>query len=207
VLAAAVKNTPIIIERGGSSVPIGVLYAGAGAVVLAALLTLLGVWFQTRRTLKHERALREREELRGLVDEAASHIDAVVFGYMQAFSDVREVAERDLPNGVDDLPGIDDLPEDHPLRTLCFEKFDELFRGVRQAAAFKTRLHLRLGPKSPVVTNYDATIVMLGILQKRFAEQGHWKLGENREPFSEAGRSNNAFVEASHQLIGTKLNG
>jgi hypothetical protein len=75
------------------TVPVEVLWAGAVAVALSALVTLAGVLWQTRKTLKHQRALSERSELRKVVDEAAAHLDSVVFDVMTAIADIREVAE------------------------------------------------------------------------------------------------------------------
>jgi hypothetical protein len=53
-----------MIPAGSDTVPVEVLWAGAVAVVLSALVTLAGVLWQTRKTLKHQRALNERIELR-----------------------------------------------------------------------------------------------------------------------------------------------
>ena len=82
-----------MIVAASETVPVEVLWAGAVAVVLSALVTLAGILWQTRRTLKHQRALSERSELRKVVDEAAAHLDAVVFDVMTAIADIREVSE------------------------------------------------------------------------------------------------------------------
>jgi hypothetical protein len=55
--------------------------------------TLAGVLWQTRKTLKHRRVLSERSELREVVDEAAGHLDSVVFDVMTAIADIQGVAE------------------------------------------------------------------------------------------------------------------
>lgn len=82
-----------MITAASDTVPVEVLWVGAVAVVLAALVTLAGVSWQTRKTLKHQRALSERSELREVVDEAAGHLDSVVFDVMTAIADIRDVAE------------------------------------------------------------------------------------------------------------------
>ena len=75
-----------MIMAANDTVPVEVLWAGAVAVVLSALVTLVGVLWQTRKTLKHQRALNERSELRNVVDEAAAHLDSVVFEFMTAIT-------------------------------------------------------------------------------------------------------------------------
>lgn len=75
------------------TVPVEVLWAGAVAVVLSALVTLAGVLWQTRKTLKHQRAMSERSELREVVDEAAVHLDSIVFDVMTPIADIREAAK------------------------------------------------------------------------------------------------------------------
>jgi len=195
-----------IAAKGGDTVPIEVLWAGAIAVLLSALVTVGGLLWQTRKTLRHERALREREDLRVLIDEAAARIDLLVFEVMEAITDLYEIARkasRDFEIPVADLP--DD--ENEVIGKAYEEKNEQLFAAIRECDGFKSRLGLRLGDDHVVVRHYAAATDCLRGMQERFRANPFEGKKSQGAQFARTGELMGFFRQASYELIGARLDG
>jgi hypothetical protein len=185
----------------GESVPISVLWAGAIAVVVAAVITALGVALQTRRTLKsaerqlnrqlaHDRAMRERDELRVLVDEAVARLDLLVLESLEA----REIKRR-VDTGNSESADVDPTSLDEQLK--------KVFGGIREIDTLAGRLAVRLGQHHAAVEAYQAAWRSLGNIYEGLIR------GEELtdEVFSEAGEHAGKFMRECHKLVGSELEG
>jgi hypothetical protein len=183
------------------SVPISVLWAGAIAVVLAAIITAVAVSLQTKRTLRsaekrlaielaHERAMRERDELRVLVDEAVARLDVLVLEALEARrSRLQGDSEGEKSNAVD---------SSEPAMQL-----KTVFVGLREVDTLAGRLAVRLGGQHSAVDAYRAAWRCF----REIYEGLHSAEGVPEGKFSEAGRHAGDFMRQCHNLVGSELDG
>lgn len=188
------------------TVPVEVLWAGAAAVVLSALVTLAGVLWQTRKTLKHQRALNERSELRQVVDEAAAHLDSVVFDAMTAIADIREVAEEASEEFTKSPSELGD-DENSAVGETYRRAIEGVFAGVRKADGLASRLMIRLGPESGAVLQYQEATNCLHSMHRQLVDGTLLAEGTPEKAFKEVGRHRNAFRGLCYELVGTDLDG
>lgn len=186
-----------------NSVSSEALLAGAVAVVAAAVITALAVYFQTKRTLAAEkerleiqlandRAIREREELRGVLDEAVARIDLLTME-MQDVKDGRERIESERDT-------------DARLGKGESEEYDELlrtaFKGIGAADTLAGRLALRLGQGHEVVQNYRRA---WSLYNAYLGESENQDGTPDGAAFGAAGRAVGDFMRQSYDLFGTEL--
>lgn len=195
-----------MIAAASDTVPVEVLWAGAAAVVLAALVTLAGVLWQTRKTLKHQRALSERSELREVVDEAAGHLDSVVFDVMTAIADIRGVAE-DASEGFTKKPSELNAEENSEVGETYRRAIETVFAGVRKADGLGSRLSIRLGPDSDAALQYREATDCLRAMHRQLIDGTIFADGAPEKAFGEVGQHRNAFRDLCHELVGTDLDG
>jgi hypothetical protein len=195
-----------MIVAANDTVPVEVLWAGAVAVVLSALVTLVGVLWQTRKTLKHQRALNERSELRNVVDEAAAHLDSVVFEFMTAISDLREAAEE-VSDGFAKSPSELKDDENDAVGETYRRAIEDVFAGARKADGLGSRLTIRLGPDSDAVLQYQAATHCLHAMHRQLIDGTLLADGAPEKAFSEIGQHRNAFRDCCYELVGTDLDG
>jgi hypothetical protein len=188
----------------GDTVPIEVLWAGAGAVVLAAVVTVLGSLWQSRKTLRHQRELDERKELRTVIDEAAAHMDALVFDVMNAIADIREVAEEkseDFSKSPRDL----DADANAAIGETYRRAIEEVFAGIRKADGLKSRLAIRLGGEHGAVAAYAEATNYLRLMHRRLIDGTFLDQEAQGETFTGVGRQMDRFRLLCHKLVGTEL--
>lgn len=188
------------------TVTVEVLWAGAIAVVMSALVTLTGVLWQTRKTLTHQRALSERSELRKIVDEAAAHIDSVVFDFMTAIADIRDVAEK-TSEGFTKRPGELKDDENKAIGETYERAIEGVFAGVRRAHGFKSRLTMRLGPEHDAVIQYGEAANCLGAMHQQLIDGTLLAQDAPGRAFGQVGQHMDAFRGSCYVLVGTDLDG
>lgn len=188
----------------GETVPVEVLWVGAVAVVAAALINVVGSLFQSKRTLRHSRALSERSELRAVIDEAAGHIDSLVFDAMNAIAEVREVT-REKSRDYTRSPRRLSRRANKAIGTLWTAEIEKLFAGIRRGDGLRARLEMRLGSHDQAVIEYGAALDGLRGIHRRLIEGA---LRESDAIGSEIGAVGNhmrAFRACCFTLIGTEL--
>jgi hypothetical protein len=195
-----------MIVAASDTVPVEVLWAGAIAVVLSALVTLAGVLWQTRKTLTHQRALDERSELRKVVDEAAAHLDSVVFEVMTAIADIREIAESASGGFSKKLSELQD-DENKAIGDRYQRAIEDVFTGVRKADGLGSRLVIRLGPGSNAVLEYQEATNCLRAMHRQLIDGTLLAAGASETAFREIGQHRNAFRDICFDLLGTDLDG
>jgi hypothetical protein len=182
----------------GDTVPVTVLWAGALAVVAAAIITAVAVHYQTKKTLAaeqkrlttqldHERKLREREELRILIDEAAARFDLLTWEAIELDEQVdRVVADEGDPSQSEE---VDELAE-------------TLFAGIREADTLGARLAVRLGENHPTARIYRGCWqVYHEYLQKLKDPEGK----TDPETFAHSGKAAGDFMRAANELVRSEL--
>jgi hypothetical protein len=194
------------------------IWIGGIAVVLAALITFVGVYLQTVKTLSaererlddqlkaerdrlklqlmHDRATRERAELRNVLDTAGVEMDALAFAAIRAAT----AAGLDPPDA--DHPA--DLPE-VDRESLLRQRLDEQFEQHRKVDAHHAQMVLRLGPEHLVVTTYDAARSLFGELQERLMSGAETDFEKSKELIVAAGEKHGEFETHAYLLIGTQL--
>jgi hypothetical protein len=195
-----------MIMAASDTVPVEVLWAGAIAVVLSALVTFAGVLWQTRKTLKHQRALNERSELRKVIDEAAAHLDSVVFDVMTAIANIREVTEA-ASVGFTKRPSELGDDENKAVGETYQRAIESVFAGVRRADGLGSRLMIRLGPNSDAVLQYQEASSCLHAMHRQLVDGTLIAKGAPEKAFSEIGQHRNAFRDCCYDLVGTDLDG
>lgn len=189
------------VAEKANSVPVSVLWAGAAAVVLASIITAATVILQTRTTLaaeqrrletqlKHEREMREREELRKLVDEAAARLDLLTF----EVDDLRRARlriEAEMGSSSLKLGQSDEFDE-------CLEK---VFDGLREVDTLAARLAVRLSQEHEMVEIYREAWKCYFTFRATMAK------GSDPDPdtFKNAGLYSGQFMRAGHELLGSQL--
>jgi hypothetical protein len=181
------------------SVPISVLWAGSLAVVLAAVITAVTVSLQTKRTLRsaerqlaaqfaHERAMRERDELRVLVDEAVARLDVLVLEALEA-GRLRSLIDSNGESS--EAAGSSGLEAE----------LKKIFVGLREVDTLAGRLAVRLGQSHSVVETYQAAWRCFGEIYDALLGSD----GMPKEKFSEAGEHAGEFMRLCHGLVGSEL--
>lgn len=188
----------------GETVPVEVLWVGAVAVVAAALVNVAGSLFQSKRTLRHSRALSERSELRAVIDEAAGHIDSLVFDAMNAIAEVREVTRKNSRDYTRS-PRRLSRRANKAIGALWTAEIEKLFAGIRLGDGLRARLEMRLGADDQAVIEYSAALDGLRGIHRRLIEGA---LGESDAIGTEIGaigKHMKAFRKHCFTLIGTEL--
>lgn len=204
--ASGLGSTPMLVFAAdkGETVPIEVLWVGAVAVVAAAVINVAGSLWQSRQTLRHSRALSERSELRAVIDEAAGHIDSLVFDAMNAIAEIQEVT-REKSRNYTRSPRRLSRRADKAIGTLWATEIERLFAGIRRGDGLRARLEMRLGSDDQAVIEYRAALDGLRGIHRRLIEGA---LGDSKAIGSEigaVGKHMKAFRQRCFTLIGTEL--
>jgi len=195
-------------ESSGSSVSPGVLLAGAVAVIAASVITAIALSRQTSKTLNaekkrlemqlhdererlsaqlaHDRAVRERDELRHFADEAAAHFDLLTWEVIE-LDELREELEGEGKK----LTMSDEFNK----------TWHAVFRGIREADTLSARLALRLGEDHPTAAIYRSGWQLYHECLKSM------KAEEPRDPdlFKKGGQAAGAFMRACNDLLAADL--
>jgi hypothetical protein len=188
----------------GETVPVEVLWVGAVAVVAAAVINVVGSLWQSKRTLRHSRALSERSELRAVIDEAAGHIDSLVFDAMNAIAEIKEVT-REKSRDYTRSPRRLSRRANKTIGTLWMTEIEKLFAGIRRGDGLRARLEMRLGSGDQAVIEYGAALDGLRVIHQRMIDGA---LGESDAIGAEIGTVGNhmkSFRSCCFKLIGTEL--
>lgn len=180
------------------TVPVDVLWAGAAAVVVAALITVGGVLWQTHRTHKHERAERERDELRGVVDEAAEWLSGLRFELIEAITETE--AEIASAGG-----SLDQIEDDQEFVDTTHDRFELTFASLRRADGFSERLALRLGEEDEAVVEYRLAVDILRTIEDRLSSLEFVEREVRQGEFAETSQHAENFRAACHKIVGSNL--
>jgi hypothetical protein len=203
-----------------TSVSTEALWMGGVAVVLAALITLVGVYLQTSKTLKaererlddqlqaeqerlrmqlaHDRATRERGELRNVLDAAAARMDQLAFAAIQAMDAAKAFQQETEQTDDTGAPGVNEK-----LSALRGE-LEQMFAQIRSVDGHRAQLGMRLGQDHPALISY--------VKAREHFSKLHFKLykagpdnDEMLEFVKEAGREIGGFERSAFTLIRSEL--
>jgi predicted RNase H-like nuclease (RuvC/YqgF family) len=220
----AAENVTTESAGSSNSIPIEAAWAGVVAVIAAALITALGVYLQTRKTLQaererlqiqlsHDRATRERAELRSILDAAATCMDEVAFHVIRALSLAARVKE--LTSGAteqadtrhSDGDPVNSVEKDESANAIdnaihqLDTKREELFAQIRKADAHTSQLGMRLGVEHPVRTHYRNARNLFADFNTRILDSDLDDDDEIQDSFVKAGESKRSFESAASELI------
>jgi hypothetical protein len=195
------------------------LWAG-GAVVVASFVAFLGVNLQTARTLKagrerlddqlraeqmrletqlaHDRATRERGELRGVLDSAVACIYELAFLAAEVISPITSLIEE---AGTDKDKALKTYAEDSSRYT----KLDEMFTAIRKADGHASQIGIRLGSNHPVCEHHVASRDHFSTLHEKLAEIDVDQMDEVWEALSNAGTEAGEFEFNAFTLVRSDL--
>lgn len=134
--------------------------------------------------------MRERKELRDLVDEAAARLDVLTF----EIADVRGAREQIESESASSVEEGDSEELDAYLSTALV--------GVREAATCLSRLDVRLGSEHEIVQVYRQAWWCYYHYQRASRQTDG---DPDPEAFAKAGRLSADFMAASHRLLHSKL--
>ncbi len=180
------------------------LWAGAIAVVAAAIVNVLGGLWQTKRTLAHDRSVTERSELRTVIDEAAGHIDGLTFDAINAITEVRDAIEK-RSKKFTILPRRLSRRANNAIGELWAAEIEKIFAGIRRGDGFRARLEMRLGDDDTAVMEYKAALDGMRKIHRRLIDGTiHDSEGVGAE-VGAIGAHMIAFRARCRDLIGTEL--
>jgi hypothetical protein len=207
-----------------SSISTEAVWVGGIAVVLAAVITLVGVYLQTAKTLQaererlddqlnaekerlgiqlaHDRATRERAELRAILDSAAASMDELAFAAIQALSAAERLVRAigsDASTGDDDSRGTDSA------NTAAEEKLDDLFALIRRVDGHSSQMGMRLGVDHPVCVAYKDSRSHFGELHTRLIELDVADGEEATRLMAQAGEKAREFESSASAVIRTEI--
>jgi hypothetical protein len=201
-------------EESGS-VPVEAVWVGAVGVILAAVITSGALYIQTRRSLRaeekrlalqlaHDRATREREEFRRLVDDAAAHLDLLTMSVIEAMTSV-ELLDDERAGPVTETVSVNSHDTPSNRSADYSEKLERVFSDIREIDGLKARLSVRLGPDHEAVQKFVAARTCYGRIYEQLINGDVPPVEEQKQAFAEIGVYERGFLLACYRLIGSEL--